>query len=83
MTLKQGVSCEVCNKQRAPGDIHARPSKLLKGINLFVCGQCEAEKKEPRGFIILAAKRYGTRAVKDYLDHRRYEGDVILGKEIA
>lgn len=83
MTVIQGVSCEVCNKQRAPGDIHARESRLLKNMKLFVCSQCEVNKKEPRGFIILAAKRYGTKAVKDYLDNHRYEGEVILGKEIA
>lgn len=78
----QGVSCEVCNKQRAAGEISPRESRLLKGTTLLVCNRCEAEKKEPRAFIIIVARTRGFAAVVEYIKHHRYEGQTIAAREI-
>jgi hypothetical protein len=80
--MSQGVSCEVCNKQRAPGEIHPRESKLLKGTTLLICNKCETEKKEPRAFIIIVGRTRGMDVVKDYIIKHRYEGKSIEASEI-
>lgn len=80
--ISQGVSCEVCNIQRAPGEIHPRESRLLKGTTLLICNKCEADKKEPRSFIIIVARTKGFAAVADYIKYNRYEGNVITAREV-
>lgn len=80
--ITQGVSCQVCDKQRAPGEIHPRESKLLKGTTILICTKCEASKKEPRAFIIIVARSAGFKPVADYIKHYRYEGRPIEAKEI-
>lgn len=82
MTAQEGVSCEVCRKQRAPGEIHPRQSKVLPNMTILICSKCESERKEPRAFIILAAKSRGLGYVKTYVKERRYEGEEILLKSI-
>lgn len=81
--ITQGVSCEVCNKQRAPGEISPKESKLLKGTTLLICNKCDSEKKEPRAFVIIVARTRGLKAVADYIRNHRYEGTVISAKEVA
>lgn len=78
-----GVSCEVCGKQRKPGLIHARESKLLRGQKLMMCTVCESEGKEPRWLIIIVARTRGPGAVTEYIKHHRYSGDPIKAKEIV
>lgn len=79
----QGVSCVVCNKQRAPGHIHKGQSKLLpQADNFFICNQCAEQKKEPRAFIIIVARTKGFKAVAEYIKYHRYEGETITAKEI-
>lgn len=83
MTITQGVSCQVCNKQRAPGEIHPRESRLLKGTPLLICNKCDADKKEPRAFIIIVARAKGHSFVEDYLINKRYEGKPIEYTEVV
>lgn len=82
--MQQGVSCQVCNKQRAPGQIHKGESKLIKGKDLIICDPCAAAKKEPRAFIILVARtgERGLAKVKPYIKEHRYEGPDITGTEL-
>lgn len=80
--LIQGVSCEICQLQRLPGEIHARESRLLPGTKLLVCNVCEEDKKEPRSFIIIVARTSGPASVRDYIKNHRYEGKTITAKEI-
>lgn len=80
--MTQGISCQVCNKQRAPGEIHKGESRLLKGHTLLICNKCAGEKKEPRGFIIIVARQFGLNRVRDYINNRRYEGEEITEKEV-
>lgn len=75
----------VCNKQRAPGQIHKGQSKLLpRTENFLICNVCAEAKKEPRGFIIIVARSgdAGMAKVRDYIKYRRYEGPEITGKEL-
>lgn len=78
----QGVSCQVCGKQRVPGQIHPRESRLLKGTTILICNSCEASKKEPRSYIILVGRLRGLESVLDYIKNERYVGRPIEAKEI-
>lgn len=82
--LTQGVACQVCRKQRAPGLIHKGESKILKGHTLLICNKCASEKKEPRSLIIIVARTgaKGLDRVRPWIQQRRYEGPEITGKEI-
>jgi hypothetical protein len=80
--MTQGVSCEVCNIQRAPGEIHPRESRLLKGTTLLICNKCDARKMEPRSFVIIVARTKGMDFVLDYIKNERYVGRTIEAKEI-
>lgn len=83
--ITQGVSCVVCNKQRAPGEIHKGKSKLLPmADNFLICNKCVAEKKEPRAFIIIVARMgdKGLAKVIPYIEAHRYCGPEITGKEL-
>lgn len=80
-----GINCMVCDNQRAPGQIHRRESKVLKGAGLYICSICDRDKKEPRAFIIIVARTgdKGLASVRDYIIHRRYEGSPITAREIT
>lgn len=78
-----GISCEICGMQRAPGEIHPRPSRLMRGMTLLVCSKCESEKKESRPIIVLVARKKGLEFVHEYIKHHRYVGDEITAREIA
>lgn len=83
--MTQGVSCVVCGRQRAPGEIHKGQSKLLpRTDNFLICNKCVTEKKEPRAFIIIVARtgEKGLAKVRDYIKYRRYEGPLITGEEL-
>lgn len=81
--MTQGITCQVCGKQRDPGTIHPRQSKLIKTVkNMLICNKCDAEKKEPRSFIIIVARAKGIEAVADYIENKRYEGPPLLAEEI-
>lgn len=72
------MTCSSCNKQKI--ELHAKKSKLLPNLSLYMCSSCIEKKFEPRFTIVLAA-RNGI-DVYDYVWNRRYYGDDILGKEI-
>jgi hypothetical protein len=84
-SMQQGVSCVVCGKQRAPGQIHKGQSKLMPRVdNFLICNVCAEAGKEPRGFIIIIARtgENGLAKVKPYIEHHRYEGPEITGREL-
>ena len=73
--------CSSCGENR--NEVHSRPSKLMQGVDLFLCNKCLEEKKEPRAFIIIYGRRNGFDAVKDYIKKRRYCGDEIKASELT
>lgn len=82
--MTQGVSCQVCGKQRAPGEIIPRQSRLIPSVrDLLICKTCDAEKKEPRAFVIIVAHTKGFDAVVDWIKHHRYGGATITAKELT
>lgn len=82
-TADEGVSCEVCGKQRAPGLIHSRPSRIMPGQNLIKCDVCESAGMEPRWLIKIVAKTRGLKFVSDYLENKLYPGAEITAKEVV
>lgn len=73
--------CSSCNKQKA--ELHPRKSKLITGMNLYLCDGCTRAKMEPRFAIILCARSNGPESVTDYIKNRRYFGEEISAKEIV
>ena len=72
------MQCTVCKKQKA--ELQLKESKVWKKAKILMCQTCINEKKEPRGFIILAF--HSGKDVKDYIKNHRYVGDEITGKEL-
>jgi len=72
--------CSSCGKQR--NELHTRKSRLMAGMNLFLCNECIKGKKEPRFLIILVGRAEGPEFVADYIRHHRYCGEPILASEL-
>lgn len=72
------MQCTSCKKQKA--ELQAKESKLWLKTKILMCTTCLAEKKEPRGFIILAYR--SGKDVKEYIAKRRYCGEEITAKEL-
>lgn len=72
------MECQSCGKQKA--ELIAKDSKLWARAKVLLCKTCIGEKKEPREFIILAA-RMGI-DVTDYVVNRRYCGEELLAVEV-
>jgi hypothetical protein len=72
--------CSSCGNQKH--ECHARKSKLIENMPLFLCNDCISGNKEPRYIIIIAGRQYGTKHVSDYIIKRRYCGEEILAKEL-
>lgn len=80
--MEQGVACEVCGMQRAPGLIHKVPSKLIKGMNLLMCDVCSEKGWEPRAHIIIVGRKYGYDRVRPWIKDRRYPGEEITVRQL-
>lgn len=74
------VVCSVCSGHRE--QLHAKKSKLLKTVTLYLCNECLKGNKEPRYLIILVGRTKGPLSVLDYVKHHRYAGEPILAKEL-
>jgi hypothetical protein len=72
------MQCTSCKKQKH--ELQLKPSKLWKKTEILICATCLSEKKEPRGFVILA-HRSGV-DVTEYIAKRRYCGDEITAAEL-
>lgn len=78
--MSDGIVCSSCNKQKA--ELHAQPSRLMKGQTLIQCNECISKKYEPRWLIILVAKQQGFNNVREYIEKHKYHGEPIAAKEI-
>jgi hypothetical protein len=72
--------CSVCKKSR--NDITRKNSILIPGINVYLCNECLAEKREPRWLIVLAGRSGRFDAIRPFLKNRRYVGDDITAEEL-
>lgn len=75
-----GGKCTSCHAQKYK--LRVRKSKLVNGVNLFLCDACFVGKKEPRWAIILIARQFGHEAVADWIKNNRYVGEPILLDEL-
>lgn len=77
-----GMRCTVCDKHKYR--FHKRKSKLLPGFEMFLCGECFEEKREPRWLIILTAQSPGgVERVKPHLVNRLYVGEEITALDLV
>ena len=81
-----GMPCTVC--QRHKHQLRPRKSKLIEGMQMWLCNDCFVSKKEPRFAIIMrgrkdAQKGLGLDSVAEYLRLHRYEGEEILAVDLT
>jgi len=77
---KNELLCTVCKQQK--NKLHARKSRLWPAVDLFLCGDCNDAKREPRFVIILAGRTNGIDSIKDYINKHRYVGKPIEVSEL-
>jgi len=73
--------CDSCEKQKA--ELRVVKSKVIPDVNLLMCKTCISNRYEPRWCLILAGRSYGPKKVKDWINKRRYLGDVISFSEVV
>lgn len=75
------VRCTSCNN--ANEQLKRLNSKVLKGSQMFLCVDCIEAKREPRGYLILAAREHGVQFVQHWIKNRRYTGEEITLRELV
>lgn len=82
-TGKSDLTCTVC--RRPKNSLRPRKSKLITGMQMFLCNECFDGKREPRFAVIMVARdpQRGLREVKDYIRNHRYYGDKIKAEELV
>lgn len=79
--MKSSMLCTSCQKPKH--QLRPRKSKLVPGLNLYLCGECYDGKREPRFAIILAGREKGIAHISDYIKNRRYVGKDITLRELV
>lgn len=77
----EGMVCTSCNKPKA--QLKQKKSKVLPGVPMFLCQDCLDNKREPRGFVVLAGREHGINHVTYWIKPKRYLGDEITLRELA
>lgn len=75
------MPCTVCQKHKH--QLRPRKSKLMPGMQMWLCNDCFAGKREPRFAVILVGRRDGAVAVEEYLRLHRYVGEEILAVDLV
>lgn len=78
--MKSNIPCTVCRKIK--NELKPRKSKLITGMQMFLCNDCFAAKREPRYAVVLVGRRDGPGAVEEYLRLKKYVGDEILASDL-
>lgn len=79
-TNQNDMRCTVCRAQKF--ELRPRKSRLMRELQMFLCNECFANKREPRFAIILVGQQAGLSAVDEYLRNRRYVGEEILARDL-
>jgi hypothetical protein len=74
------MRCSSCDQPKA--ELHPKKSSLLTGMTLYMCKSCIDSKYEPRWIIILAGRKNGPDAVRDFIVKNRYVGKTITAEEV-
>lgn len=78
--------CTSCNKQKA--QLKQKKSKVLPGVPMYLCQDCLDNKREPRGFIVLAGRQASGKGENPvdvlafWIKGERYLGDPITLREL-
>lgn len=85
MTIE--VKCTSCKKPKA--ELKNKKSKLLRGVPMYLCQDCVDNKREPRGFIVLAGRQAfqkgdnGLEVIGYWIKPQRYCGEPITIRELT
>lgn len=81
-TMTDGAwKCTSCDKPKA--ELKQRKSKLLPGVPMYLCQDCLDNKREPRGFVVLAGREHGTDYISYWIKPQRYCGEPITLRELT
>lgn len=75
------MKCTVCNRQR--NELKKKNSKCLPGTVMYLCTECLAGRKEPRGYVILAGRQHGIEHIEFWIKGHRYAGEPITARELS
>jgi len=75
------MKCTSCGKPKA--QLKQKRSKLLPGVPMYLCQDCMDNKREPRGFIVLAGREHGVDYVSYWIKPQRYIGEPITVRELT
>lgn len=79
--------CTSCRKQKA--SLKNKKSKALPGVPMFLCQDCLDNKREPRGFLVLAGRAAAERGenpvdvLSYWIKNHRYLGEPITLRELT
>lgn len=79
-TTTEGMVCTSCSKPKA--QLKQKKSKVLPGVPMFLCQDCLDNKREPRGFVILAGRKYGSEHIANWIKPQKYLGEPITLREL-
>lgn len=81
MTATEGMICTSCEAPKA--QLKQKKSRALPGVPMFLCQDCLDNKREPRGFIVLAGREFGLDHVSFWIKPQRYLGEPITLRELT
>jgi len=76
-----GMVCTSCGKPK--NQLKQKRSKALPGVPMYICQDCIDNKREPRGFIVLAGREQGLDHVSYWIKPKRYVGEDITARELT
>lgn len=80
-TMKtENMVCTSCSKPKA--QLKQKKSKALPGVSMFLCQDCLDNKREPRGFVVLAGRQHGLEHISYWIKPQRYIGEPITAREL-
>lgn len=75
------MPCTVCRKHKF--QLRPRKSRLVPGMQMWLCNDCFNGKREPRFAVIMVGRRDGALAVEEYLRLHKYVGEEILAVDLV
>lgn len=86
-TTTEGMICTSCRKAKA--QLKQKKSKALPGTPMYLCQDCMDNKREPRGFLVLAGRQAAQRGdnpvevLSYWIKQHRYLGEPITLRELT
>lgn len=85
--MNNAMKCTSCDKTK--NALKQKKSKLLPGVPMYLCQDCLDNKREPRGYIILAGRESfakgenGLDRISFWVKPQRYVGEPITLRELT